>query len=248
MRACKVGPFPSIKRQCFCIGSVHFHFQVSLYKHTCEVTGAYMPPLAKKELCRGKWGQFVIILINASKRKSVELIPIMVWFLFFPSLHDIPVKLLEIHSVEDKTSKLITNVTINFTKYKSKALWLNIIIIFTKLSHLWSRTACGNGAGAFDGIQTGFDILPTEREAVAIRISNIFTHIITASKHFCGGYFFSVTYHIQVLETFVPLKNYLANRPMFAVNLPLSWHYILLKICWKTFIKFIKTVFSFWSC
>lgn len=109
-------------------------------------------------------------------------------------------------------------------KYKSKALWLKIIIVFTKLSHLCS----GNGAGAFDGIQTGFDILPTEREAVAIRISNIFTHIITASKHFCGGCFFSVAYHIQVLETFEPLKNYLANHPMFVVNLPpkLALHFV----------------------
>lgn len=56
--------------------------------------------------------------------------------------------------------------------------------------------------------------LPTEREAVAIRISNIFTHIITASKHFCGDYFFSWLIIIQVLEAFEPFENYLTNHPM----------------------------------
>lgn len=133
---------------------------------------------------------------------------------------------MEAHSVECKASKLITNVIISLVKYKSKALCLKMKIC-TKLRNLWSRNTCGTGGGAYDGIQTGSDSLPTEREAVAIRILNIFTHIITVSNNFCGDSFFSLwLIIIQVLETFEPLEDYLTNRPMFFVNLShkLAWH------------------------
>lgn len=42
---------------------------------------------------------------------------------------------------------------------------------------MWSRNVPGIGGGAYNYIQTGFTILPIEIEAVAVKISNMFTYI-----------------------------------------------------------------------
>lgn len=101
---------------------------------------------------------------------------------------------MERHSVDGKTS----------TKIRVKYCGKNYI--FTNLN-LWSRNAPRIGGDAYNCVQIGSGILPIEIEAVAVKISNIFTHVVTVSKHFCGGYFLSLqSIIIQVLEMFEPWR------------------------------------------
>ena len=165
-------------------------------------------PLAAEELKNDlKEINFVTLTADASNRKDVKVIPVMVRY-FWPE-EGVKSKLLDFHSVPGETADIITNCLVS--TLKKNDLTQKIVAycgdncntnfggvkrkgknnVFSYLKKELGRNIVGVGCGAHivhNCIQTAVDVLSIEVEALVVKIYKyfyIYTVRVTQLKEFC---------------------------------------------------------------
>ena len=150
---------------------------------------------------------FVTLTADASNRKDVKLIPVMVRY--FWSEEGVKSKLLNLHSVPGKSADIVTNCLVSTLKKNN--LTQKIVAycgdnyntnfggvnpegknnVFSYLKKELGRNIVGVGCGAHivhNCIQTAVDVLPIEVESLVVKIYkyfHIYTVRVTQLKEFC---------------------------------------------------------------
>lgn len=189
--------------------SKFFEPKFSLGKTKCEaIILNVIAPLALEELKNDLINaNFVALSMDASNRKEVKLVPIVVRY--FKQESGVQVKLLEFKSVPGETADILTShlmTVIKENKLEDKVVGFcgdncNTNFggvkragknnVFTLVKNELGRTINGIGCGAHivhNAVQTAVDVLPIEVEALVVKIYkyfHIYTVRVTQLKEFC---------------------------------------------------------------